>query len=80
MNNLTWLKLPTGQFSFFGDLTMKKLFASMVVCAALVAVGCGERDTTTTPPANDATPATPAEDGTMEETPAETAPAGETGA
>jgi hypothetical protein len=57
--------------SFFGDLTMKKLFALMIVFAALVAVGCAERDTTPAPADNQAAP--PAE-----ETPAEGAPADDT--
>ncbi len=61
---------------------MKRLFALMVVCAALVAVGCGERDTTTAPADGTTTtePTTPpADQPPAEEAPAD-APAGETGA
>jgi type IV pilus biogenesis protein CpaD/CtpE len=50
----------------FGELTMKKLFALMVVFAALVA-GCAEK--------NDTTPADPAPPATQE--PADETPADE---
>ena len=53
--------------SYFGDLKMKKLFAFMVVFAALMATGCGKKDTTTAPPA-----AAPADE-KADETPAEPA-------
>ena len=56
--------------SFLGDLTMKKLFALMVVFAALIAVGCAEKDTAPAPADNQAAPA--------EETPADGAPADDT--
>lgn len=49
---------------------MKKLFALMVVFAALVAAGCAERDTTPMPADNQAAPA--------EEKPADGAPADDT--
>jgi hypothetical protein len=58
--------LRIGYDSFLGDLTMKKLFASMIVLGALVAMGCGEKDTT---PADDAAPPVeePADETPMEE-------------
>jgi hypothetical protein len=47
-----------------GDLTMKKLFALMIVCAALVVTGCGgaEEPASTPPPATPPATDQPADD------------------
>ena len=58
-----------GYDSFLGDQTMKKVFALMVVFAALVAAGCAEKETVP-PPADNAAPA--------ETAPADGTPADET--
>ncbi|MEX0610968.1 MAG: hypothetical protein WD229_02505 [Pirellulales bacterium] len=70
MSQPATVKCQMAYDSFFGDLTMKKLFALMVVFAALVAAGCAERDTTPMPADNQAAPA--------EEKPADGAPADDT--
>jgi hypothetical protein len=49
---------------------MKKAFALLVVCAALFAAGCAEKDTVP-PPAEDATTTTPAEEAPADATPAD---------
>ncbi len=45
---------------------MKKLFALMVVFAALVATGCAEKETKPVPPPAEDTAASPAEDAPAE--------------
>ena len=62
-------KSPMGSQILFGVQTMKKLFAPMVVLAALIA-GCAEKETVPPPADEKAAPA--------EKAPAEGAPADDT--